>query len=103
MDGTIFCETDPVYYEYMMLFDRIFEENKKNGGKEELIKEINEALKTGYISHEFELLLSDSEYEYYLNMTIEEYKKGLVFWQFLYGDGDRKRTVGAGAVVHIRA
>lgn len=75
MDGTIFCETDPVYYEYMMLFDRIFEENQKHGGKEELIKEINEALKTGYISHEFELLLSDSEYEYYLNMTIEEYKK----------------------------
>lgn len=29
MDGTLFCETDPVYYEYMMLFDRIFEDNKK--------------------------------------------------------------------------
>ena len=74
MDGTIICETDPVYYEYIMLFDRIFEENEKNGGKVELIEEINEALKTGHISHEFELLLSDSEYEYYLNMTTEEYK-----------------------------
>ena len=75
MDGTLFCETDPVYYEYMMLFDRIFEDNEKNGGKDELISEINKALETGYISHEFELLLSDTEYEYYLNMTVEEYKK----------------------------
>ena len=75
MDGTLFCETDPVYYEYMMLFDRIFEDNEKNGGKEKLVSEINDALKTGYISHEFELLLSDTEYEYYLNMTADEYKK----------------------------
>lgn len=75
MDGTIFCETDPVYYEYMMLFDRMFEDTEKNGGNEELVSEINEALRTGYISHEFELFLSDSEYKYYLNMTVEEYKK----------------------------
>ena len=45
------------------------------------VREINEALKTGYISHEFELLLSDSEYEYYLNMTVEEYheKYGMTY------------------------
>ena len=41
MDGTLFCETDPVYYEYMMLFDRIFEDNEKNGGKDELRSAIN--------------------------------------------------------------
>ena len=74
MDGTLFCETDPVYYEYMMLFDRIFEENKKNGGNEELVSGINEVLRTGDIGHELELKLSDMEYEYYLNMTVEEYK-----------------------------
>ena len=74
MDGTIFCETDPVYYEYMMLFDYIIEDNKKNGGSDELVSEVNEALKTGYISHEFELRLSDIEYKYYLNFELQDYK-----------------------------
>ena len=62
MDGTLFCETDPVYYEYMMLFDRIFEDNKKNGGNEELVSEINEVLRTGDIGHELDLKLSNMEY-----------------------------------------
>ena len=74
MDGTVFCETDPVYYEYMMLFDYIIEDNKKNGGSDELVNEINEALATGYISHEFELRISDIEYKYYLNFELQDYK-----------------------------
>ena len=35
----------------MMLFDKILEDIEKNGGNEELVREINEALRTGYISN----------------------------------------------------
>lgn len=74
MDGTIFCETDPTYNEYLMLFDVILNTYDKN--KEEdviLVNEINEVLMTGYVSDELELKLSEIEYRYYQNMTIEEY------------------------------
>ena len=75
MDGTLFCETDPVYYEYMMLFEYILDDYKKTGNHYTLVSEIKKALETGVISDELELKLSDLEYEYYLNFNINDYKK----------------------------
>ena len=47
----------------------------KNNPKDlKLVEEINEILKTGIVSDEFELKLSEIEYKYYRNKTIEEYK-----------------------------
>ena len=75
MDGTIFCETDPTYNEYLMVFDIILNTYDKNNPKDlKLVEEINEILKTGIVSDEFELKLSEIEYKYYRNKTIEEYK-----------------------------
>lgn len=74
MDGTIFCETDPTYNEYLMLFDVILNTYDKNNEEDvKLVNEINEVLRTGYVSDELELKLSEIEYRYYQNMTIEEY------------------------------
>lgn len=74
MDGTIFCETDPTYNEYLMLFDIILNTYDKNNEEDvKLVNEINEVLRTGYVSDELELKLSEIEYRYYQNMTIEEY------------------------------
>lgn len=74
MDGTIFCETDPTYNEYLMLFDIILNTyDKSNEEDVKLVNEINEVLRTGYVSDELELKLSEIEYKYYQNMTIEEY------------------------------
>ena len=74
MDGTIFCETDPIYNEYLMLFDVILNTYDKNNEDDiKLVSEINEVLRTGYVSDELELKLSEIEYKYYQNMTIEEY------------------------------
>lgn len=74
MDGTIFCETDPTYNEYLMLFDIILNTYDKNYEEDvKLVNEINEVLRTGYVSDELELKLSEIEYRYYQNMTIEEY------------------------------
>lgn len=74
MDGTIFCETDPTYNEYLMLFDIILNNYDKNNPEDvRLVEEINEALKTGVVSDELELKLSEIEYSYYQNKTIEEY------------------------------
>lgn len=74
MDGTIFCETDPTYNEYLMLFDIILNTYDKNNPEDErLVEEINEVLKTGVVSDELELKLSEIEYSYYQNKTIEEY------------------------------
>ncbi len=74
MDGTIFCETDPTYNEYLMLFDIILNTyDKSNEEDVELVNEINEVLRTSYVSDELELKLSEIEYKYYQNMTIEEY------------------------------
>ena len=70
MDGTIFCETDPTYNEYLMLIDIILNTyDKSNEEDVKLVNEINEVLRTGYVSDE----LSEIEYRYYQNMTIEEY------------------------------
>lgn len=74
MDGTIFCETDPTYNEYLMLFDIILNTYDKNNPEDvRLVEEINEVLKTGVVSDELELKLSEIEYSYYQNKTIEEY------------------------------
>ncbi|MBR4313365.1 MAG: haloacid dehalogenase-like hydrolase [Lachnospiraceae bacterium] len=74
MDGTIFCETDPTYNEYLMIFDTILNTyDKSNEEDVKLVNEINEVLRTGYVSDELELKLSEIEYRYYQNMTIEEY------------------------------
>ena len=74
MDGTIFCETDPTYNEYLMLIDIILNTyDKSNEEDVKLVNEINEVLRTGYVSDELELKLSEIEYRYYQNMTIEEY------------------------------
>lgn len=74
MDGTIFCETDPTYNEYLMIFDMILNTyDKSNEEDVKLVNEINEVLRTGYVSDELELKLSEIEYRYYQNMTIEEY------------------------------
>lgn len=74
MDGTIFCETDPTYNEYLMIFDIILNTYDKNNEEDvKLVNEINEVLRTGYVSDELELKLSEIEYRYYQNMTIEEY------------------------------
>jgi phosphoserine phosphatase len=75
MDGTIFCETDPTYNEYLMVFDIILNTYDKNNPKDlKLVEEINKVLTTGVVSDELELKLSAIEYEYYKNKTIEEYK-----------------------------
>lgn len=74
MDGTIFCETDPTYNEYLMLFDIILNNYHKNNPEDlRLVEEINEVLRTGVVSDELELKLSEIEYSYYQNKTIEEY------------------------------
>ena len=75
MDGTLFCETDPTYYEYMMAFDIILAEYKSSGAYADLIDDINEALKTGYVSDELELKLSDLEYKCYLDYDMDSYKE----------------------------
>ena len=60
MDGTIFCETDPTYNEYLMLFDIILNTYDKNNEEDvKLVNEINEVLRTGYVSDELELKLSE--------------------------------------------
>lgn len=74
MDGTIFCETDPVYYEYMLLFQYVYDDYHKTGNNADLIKEIDTALATGQVSDALELKLSDIEYQYYLNFNIKDYK-----------------------------
>ena len=78
MDGTLFCETDPTYYEYLFLFDKILRENegKENIDEETkvLIEEAKEVLRTGKVSDELELKLSTTEYKYHLNMDIDSYK-----------------------------
>ena len=74
MDGTLFCETDPVYYEYMMLFEYIYDDYNKTGNNADLIKEIDTALATGIVSDELELKISDIEYQYYLNFDVSYYK-----------------------------
>ena len=74
MDGTIFCETDPTYNEYNLLFERILASYDKNNEEDvKLVEDINEVLKTGVVSDELELKLSELAYKYYEGKTIEEY------------------------------
>ena len=74
MDGTIYCETDPTYNEYLMLFDKILNVyDKNNVDDSKLVEEINEVLRTGIVSDELELKLSELAYKYYEKMTLEEY------------------------------
>ena len=74
MDGTIFCETDPTYYEYLMTFDVVLNNYDKNNSYDvQLVKEINEVLRTGVVSDELELKLSREEYIYFVNKPISEY------------------------------
>lgn len=74
MDGTIFCETDPTYYEYLMTFDIVLNNYDKNNPYDlKLVDEINEVLKTGVVSDELELKLSREEYIHFVDKPVSEY------------------------------
>ena len=74
MDGTIFCETDPTYHEYMMLFEQVFKTYDKNNEEDlKFVEEINKVMETGLVSDQLELKLSQIGYKYYKGKTIEEY------------------------------
>lgn len=74
MDGTIFCETDPTYYETLMTFDIMLNKYDKNNPDDlKLVDEINEVLRTGVISDELEIKLGQEEYINFVNMTVSEY------------------------------
>lgn len=79
MDGTLFCETDPTYYEYQFLFEKIIRENDSQVDLDDetktMLNEAKEVIKTGVVSDELELKLSMTEYRYHLNMDIDSYKK----------------------------
>lgn len=74
MDGTIFCETDPTYYETLMTFDIMLNKYDKNNPDDlKLVDEINEVLKTGVISDELEVKMGQEEYINFVNKTVSEY------------------------------
>lgn len=75
MDGTLCGEKAPIYCEWVMFVDRVNE--NPNYLKDEGIKKtydlIQEAIKTGTIANELELLHAQNNPKLYKGMTLEEY------------------------------
>lgn len=77
MDGTVFCETDPVYfewilYEYRVLYDEEYSKIATDVQKQVALA-IHEARKTGSMTDELEELQGEVNPQIYSGMTIKEF------------------------------
>lgn len=74
-DGTLFCETFPIYFEWQMYADRVLNDSDYEATEEmkSVGEEILEAGKTGVISDELEKEHANFAAQAYAGMTMDEY------------------------------
>ena len=75
MDGTIFCETDPVYFDYRLLMHRVLEDPNYEASdfEKETVKKIQEYSETGKSSEGLEVDHGKCIASAFAGMTIEEF------------------------------
>lgn len=74
-DGTLFCETFPIYFEWQMYAERVLNDDDYEATEEmkSVGEEILEAGKTGVISDELEKEHANFAAQAYAGMTVDEY------------------------------
>lgn len=79
LNGTLFCETDPIYFDWSMYVYRVLEDpqykDKASKDQIEIANQIKEAIKTGTIPKDFEEEQAKANAQVYKNMTPEEFAK----------------------------
>lgn len=75
LDGTLFCETFPIYFDWQMFAERALNDPDYDAPKEisETAEEILEAGETGVISDELEKKHATLAAQAYAGMTVDEY------------------------------
>lgn len=75
LDGTLFCETFPIYFDWQMFAERALNDPDYEASEEikETGKEILEAGRTGVISDELEKKHANLSAKAYAGMTVDEY------------------------------
>ncbi len=78
LDGTLFCETDPIYFDWILYTQRVLDdENYKNRATEEqiaLANDLREAMKTRNLSEDLEDRHADLMPQIFKGFTVEEFK-----------------------------
>ncbi|MBR0032848.1 MAG: haloacid dehalogenase-like hydrolase [Treponema sp.] len=78
LDGTLFCETDPIYFDWILYTQRVLDdENYKNQATEEqiaLANDLREAMKTRNLSEDLEGRHAALMPQLFKGLTVEEFK-----------------------------
>ena len=79
LDGTLFCETDPIYFDWAMYVYRVLEDphykDKASKHEIEVANRIKDAIKAGSIPEGLEEEHAEANVHVYRDMTLEEFAK----------------------------
>ncbi len=77
LDGTLFCETDPTYFDFRLYYYRIMTDpdykDKATDYQISLAKTIDEFIETGKMPQDFEVEIGNAIAETFSGMTVEEF------------------------------
>lgn len=77
LDGTLFCETDPTYFDFRLYHYRIMEDpdykDKATEYQISLAKTIDELIETGKMPQDFEVEIGNAIADTFSGMTVEEF------------------------------
>ena len=98
LNGTLFCETDPIYFDWSMYVYRVLEDpdykDKASKDQIEIANQIKDAIKAGTIPEGLEEEQAKANAQVYKNMTPEEFAKYIENYKNQPADGYQGMTRG---------
>lgn len=78
LDGTLFCETDPTYFDFRLFCHRVLEDpDYKDRATEQdlrLVRGVEDLIKTGILPPNFEVAIGNGIAQAFSGMTVEEFE-----------------------------
>jgi hypothetical protein len=78
LDGTLFCETDPTYFDFRLFYYRVMEDpdykDKASESEIKLARGVEEFINTGIIPPNFEVEIGNAIAQVFSGMTVEEFE-----------------------------
>ncbi len=79
LDGTLFCETDPIWFDFMLYKYRVLEDpaykNKATDGERKIAETVLSIIDTGKVPDGFEVEIGNSIAEVFAGMSVEEFAR----------------------------
>lgn len=105
MDGTLLSETNPYYFEWMMFFHRVLDDDTYQAPEEIkkfVLEQAQPAVYAGKVSDEIDAQFSKYQAEVYKDMDLNEYEKYVQEFMDLPVNGQENMTYGQSFYMPMR-